>query len=878
MSDLISNSSRRKDTSLRIAVDRIYNKFRNAESANELIELATELLCDLTDSSTVVSFSLEFNENRRPYFKNIHKIEKNNNETHVRQDVADIPIDNEIKTLYKNCIANSPAVFNDKKIIELFVADDNASSPILIMPVQANQKTVAIFALYGAPTPYHIQQTRRFAPLFNALSHTCRVLKNKQECEDVSLEDVLDYKHNIATLETISPSPMLILDSKFKIIRANPALHLLLGYEIGELCDQDVVNIIPDKINKFNNLFFYENKKDSARDCKKNLLAITREGLEVTLSTITFNIRENGQQHILIFVFDHSANELIQNRYELELARFKALSELAPIGILQTDEKWHTCYVNSQWLKILGVEKKEVDNLFWTHLFNPEEAEQILSDLYASLHAHQSFKYIGHIYTQSEEKLWIQFEAQPLFDVQGNLSGFIATISDNTDHHNTAAKLRNIAETDPLTKLPNRLALMSRLETSLKRVERRGAMAMLSLDLDGFKNVNDTLGHGAGDQLLILVATRITKVLREEDFFARLGGDEFIILLEQISDAQIASSVAHKVLAELNRPFKIENEEIFISSSIGVCFAVAGHKCSSTLLMKQADLAMYHAKEMGRNTIEYYSPSLDKSSREKLIMGNNLHKAIGQDEFEVFYQLQLNIHNNQILGLEALMRWRKADNTLVTPDHFIPFLEENGLIIPVSRRVIKKALKQLRYWIDEGVLDSKVVMAINLSPKQFRDPVLLKHIMQCLKDNDLNGENLTLEITETMLLQDSKEVNEILEKFSNNGIKISLDDFGTGYSSLSHIKKYPISEIKIDRSFISNLLTDTYDHEIAKAIIALAHSLKINVVAEGIETNEIRDELKRLNCISGQGYLFNRPLPAAELSTLLVEYKRNSTK
>ena len=860
--------NRRNDKALRAAIDQIYSTLSDVKSEKEIVTTVTNALCELSSSSHVISYTLTLAKKGVPHLKWQHSAVSSKKSSSVITTNKDIVLEHTLNTLYKACVLNQTLVLQDKNIVDACFRNEKSNNPLVVIPVESETNTLVIFVLYGAKTSYHTEQVNRYSPLLSTMKHAFKILKNKEFTIEPFLESNTNYKKNFSLIETLSPSPLLILNKKGVIIRANPAFYTLFGYESYELVNQRITVIVPDaKYGASNHL--NKNIEDSIQQKFKGL---TKEKREISLLVTMVNIREESEDKILLLITEHSENTIVKNRYKMELARFQTLSELVPIGILQTDEKWHTCYVNSKWLEILDIESKEVDNLYWTHLFAPDEAEQILSELSDTLNNHQTFEYRGNIFTKFNKKLWIHFEAKPLFNVQGVLSGFIATIVDNTFHHNTQTKLRTIAETDHLTKLPNRLALTSRLEQSLERVERRGAMAMLSLDLDGFKNVNDTLGHDAGDQLLVQVANRISTILRENDFFARLGGDEFIILLEHIADSQIATAVAEKILVEINKPFKIGGKDVFISSSIGICFAVSGQKNTSSLLMKHADLAMYHAKAMGRNTIEYYTPTLDNNSKDRLELGNSLHRAISQKEFEVYYQLQVNLITKKVVGLEALMRWRKDGDTIITPDRFIPFLEESGLIIPVSRDVIKMALKQLAYWIKIGLLEQSTTVALNLSPKQFRDASLVKFILECLNECQLQGSNLVLEITETTLLQDSREVNDMLEQFSSQGIKIALDDFGTGYSSLCHLKNYPISEIKIDKSFTHDLLTDEYDHEITKAMIAMAKSLKLHIGAEGIETQAVYDELIALFCTTGQGYFLNKPQPADELANILNNY------
>lgn len=549
---------------------------------------------------------------------------------------------------------------------------------------------------------------------------------------------------------------------------------------------------------------------------------------------------------------------------------FQAFSEHAPIGVLHTNVDWCTTFVNQSWLRICGVTREGVAGLNWTHMFYGDYAETIVSELHAQLTSGLVFNKQCQIVIANQEPLWVTLQAAPLLDAEANLQGFIAFLMDtNSDHIEAESKLREQAERDPLTQLPNRAALFTHMNNALERIERRGALALLSLDLDGFKTINDTMGHDAGDGLLIEVSNRVQDVIRHEDFLSRLGGDEFIIVLERIPDAEIASIIADKLLESLRQPFFIHKQEVFISVSIGICFGVAGQPITLQTLLKRADMALYNAKSKGKNNYQYYTPELDGLSKNRLDLINGLHLAKQRGEFVIHYQLQADVKTKKVLGLEALLRWEHPEKGIIPPLEFVHYLEEIGLVSAIGKWIMRLSFTQLREWIDKGFLPKDAVMSVNLSPRQFRDQSLVSEIEAALKFAELSGHNVVLEVIETTLMQENHEMIKVLQDCKALGVKIALDDFGTGYASLTHLKKFPIDILKVDRSFVKDILTDEGDEAITQAILAMAKALNLEVVAEGVDDEKILTKLSKMGCHIYQGYLLNEPMLAAEVETLL---------
>jgi diguanylate cyclase (GGDEF)-like protein len=429
------------------------------------------------------------------------------------------------------------------------------------------------------------------------------------------------------------------------------------------------------------------------------------------------------------------------------------------------------------------------------------------------------------------------------------------------------ARLKHMGTHDALTGIPNRVLLLDRIKQAIYYASRRDQLsAVLFIDLDQFKLINDSLGHSIGDQLLIEVSKRILNNIREEDTLARQGGDEFIILLPTIANAKHAATVANKLVDVIRQPYQVLNHELHISASIGITLFPNDGVDVDTLL-KNSDIAMYHAKSSGRNNYKFYNAELNANAKEKHKLVSNLRQDINGENFELYYQPIINIKTGTIDRLEVLIRWHSNEYGEVSPQQFIPLAEESGLIIAIGDWVLKTACLQLKQWQDQGYSIRK--LAINLSTRQFYQKGFAAQIGKLLKDTGIEANAIELEITESLLMDNTDQVIEVMKTLTSMGIEMSIDDFGTGYSSLSYLKRFPIDTLKIDRSFIIDIHKGKHDLDIVKTIINLAHSMKMKVVAEGVEDTFQLDILERLDCDFYQGYYFSRPVPANTLTSLI---------
>jgi diguanylate cyclase (GGDEF)-like protein len=443
------------------------------------------------------------------------------------------------------------------------------------------------------------------------------------------------------------------------------------------------------------------------------------------------------------------------------------------------------------------------------------------------------------------------------------------TLAAALDHRCAQDRLAYLAQFDTLTGLPNRTMYIEQLSQTLRQANRdKRNVGVLFVDVDRFKSVNDELGHSGGDGVLARVAGRLQSCVRPTDTVARLSGDEFALLLEHMATPEEAAMVSERVIASLAKPFRVNGHEVYVSASLGISISPTDGSDPDALL-KNADMAMYRAKQAGRNTYRYFLPEMNARAAERLRTETELRGALGRREFVLHYQPKAFIETGLISGFEALLRWNHPQRGLVSPSEFIPILEDTGLINEVGEWVVRQACEQIRAWQSDGLKACPV--AINLSARQFNQNGLDASIARILKGTQIDPNLLEFELTESILMSDSEEAVRVLDNMKKCGIRLSVDDFGTGYSSLAYLRRFPLDSLKIDRAFIRHITTDSGEATIAKAIISLAHNLKLRVVAEGVETPAQLDFLREHACDEMQGYLFARPMSAADCARAMAE-------
>ncbi|MCK0471080.1 bifunctional diguanylate cyclase/phosphodiesterase [Halalkalibacter sp. APA_J-10(15)] len=476
---------------------------------------------------------------------------------------------------------------------------------------------------------------------------------------------------------------------------------------------------------------------------------------------------------------------------------------------------------------------------------------------------------------QKGEDIVALFDAQPIYDHKNaKMIGSFAQLRDITERYMMEEKYNYLAYHDELTGLPNRRYFHTEVRTTLEEKNRDEEIALLLIDLDRFKSINDTFGHSNGDKLLISVTERVKRCLRQEDMLARISGDEFIVLLKNIGGEDEAKKVASRIIEEFQQPFIINHFHFHTTASIGIAL-YPKENIDIEDFMVQVDLAMYQAKAHGKNGYVFYKNDMHQDASDEFSLENHLRKALEQNEFELFYQAQINSQTGEVIGVEALLRWNHPELGMILPNIFIPLAEKIGLIVPIGEWVIMEACRQNKMWQENGLPYMKV--SVNLSTQQFLKQNLVDVVQQVLQSTQLNPQFLELEITESMAM-DYKYARKVIDQLRGLGVAVSIDDFGTGYSSLKNLKCFAINRIKIDKCFVMNVLHNQNDEQIVSAIIAMAHGLGVNVVAEGVENEEQLHYLHSQECYNIQGYYFMKPLPAYEFTDqypqLVEEFKK----
>lgn len=680
------------------------------------------------------------------------------------------------------------------------------------------------------------------------------------------------------------PDAVVVYDNQGIIREINPATENLFGYESKELLGGLIYSLIPDidrqthgvgnqSSTSPNTIHSTGKRKDGSSfnmELNVNEVAIGENRYFTTLmrhvSASPTNILSNNTLDLEQRVTQRN-NELVQTNKELlhqiteRIATQAALQESeerlrsvvsnAPVILFAVNREGDFTFIEGKGLERLDIKPGELIGRSIFSVFR--KTQDFRKDFLRILE--------GESVTSVLELDETVFECRysVLHGPDNIVTGIIGVATDITERNRAESRLLQLANYDSLTGLPNRTLFHDRLTHALAKARRgKGMVALLFLDLDRFKLINDSLGHHAGDELLKFVSRRLLKNARENDTVARLGGDEFTIILEELQNTEDATTVARKILDVMNQPFIIDGHEMFVTTSIGIAIYPQDGEDIEELL-KNADTAMYRAKEQGRNNYRYYTSDMNAKAVEHLIMENRMRYALQRDEFTLYYQPQIDLHSQEITGLEALIRWHHPDLGLLYPNQFLPLAEDTGLIMPIGAWVLQKACMQAAQWQKAGLPAMR--MAVNLSPLQFKQPDLVNIVAEALKTSHLDPQLLELEITESFLVDDVENAVITLKKLHELGVQLAIDDFGTGYSSLSYLKSFPLNTLKIDRSFVRDISTDEGDAAIAEAIVGLAQTLRLRVMAEGVETEEQLHFLRTRGCDQAQGMLIGEPLP-----------------
>ena len=654
-------------------------------------------------------------------------------------------------------------------------------------------------------------------------------------------------------------------DEKGLITMVSPSGEAVLGYKSEEVMGTSLADLYVDSRDRDRLLKAMQENNGAVENFEAALYH--KDGHVVWMS---------ANAH---FYYDYQGNVLgiegvtrdvsKQHIAETQMKKMSSAMEQTADMVLIADTNGIVEYVNSAFEEITGYSKAEVLGKKSHVLKSGHHDKAFYGKLWSTILSGNTFNDVM-INKKKDGSLFYEDKTiTPLKDDDGNVIHFVSTGRDISQRMEHEKRLQYIAHHDALTDLPNRILFMDRVHQALAHARRYHKLAaILFIDLDRFKNINDTLGHIVGDKLLVALSTNLKETVREDDTIARLGGDEFAILVNNITSENDVAPVAQKVLDCLDQVIKIEAHSLYITASIGISLFPNDGEDADTLL-KHADVAMYRAKDLGKNNFQFYSKDMSARASHRLLLESGLRQAMKNQEFVLHYQPQVDIHSREIIGFEALIRWHNPDLGLVAPIDFVPLLEETGLIVEVGDWVIDTACCQLKSWQDAG--HKNLSMSVNVSGRQFHSADFYDRVVEQVNKYHLPPELLELEITESILMDNQQKTIEIIDQLDAYGFRIAIDDFGTGYSSLSYLRRFRIDTLKIDQSFVRDVIDDPDDAAITSAIIAMAHSLKLDIVAEGVENSQQLEFLMEKNCQLVQGYFFSRPQPAEKISVLLVE-------
>ena len=676
---------------------------------------------------------------------------------------------------------------------------------------------------------------------------------------------------------------IFVLDMNLNYTYVSPSVKILRGYEPEEVLKQAPLDAFTSSsldlskrtLSEFMELGKLEHKEDISRTLQ---LEIKRKnGTNVWTETMVSFIRDKNQRPVGILgvMRDITERKKAESQREVMLEairqgeeKYRTILESIQEGYFEVDLNGKFTFCNNSMARLTGHSKEELLGMNHKQLTNEETAKEVFqafSEIYNTEEPSKGFDW--QIIRKDGGEGYIEASVSLQKDSSGKPTGFKGMIRDITERKRTEQQINYMATHDALTGLPNRLMFSQLLNQAIRSAQRhRKQLAVLFIDLDRFKAINDSLGHEAGDRLLKEMAKRFKRSLRADDVVGRLGGDEFVIFIEELEEFRQVENVAHKILTTTIQPMTLQGEECRVTASIGISM-YPGNGTDEQTLIKNADMAKYFAKEEGKNNYQFYSKDIQSQSNKRFSIETNLRRALERNELSLEYQAKLDFKTGMITGVEALLRWENPSLGSVTPMQFIPVAEETGLIVPIGRWVMKTACAQNVAWQRQGL--PPVCMAVNLSLRQLMDDNLLKDIKAALDDSGMAPNLLELEITESMVMQNPVRLIELLTNIKKLGVRIAIDDFGTGYSSLAQIQHFPIDTLKVDRSFIRNLAQDSENQAITQAIITMGKTLKLTVVAEGVETQEQKDFLRDLICDEMQGFYFSKPIAPDQFGDLL---------
>jgi diguanylate cyclase (GGDEF)-like protein/PAS domain S-box-containing protein len=870
--------NRRRDIPTRDAIDAIQELLFDPDASAKIFELVLGSFIELTNSEFGVCY-----------------VSGDNAEAPILPKANLTPLYHDNKTEFVNIetlqswigrpsLLNRPVFFNHpipdgpKKLLHSSV---NASS-LMILPIMMHHqlRAVCILANSHKEDTYSSYFLNKLKPLIGAIMCTLQSAESVRG-NFLGLDKKIADNRFLSNLISSSPVGIIVVDSANKILLNNPVAQEMFFHKSPEMNvesnpsmkDIDIHRFIPE----FDALFQWSNQQEQFGSKHEALgptlweeqRAIRHDGSDCIVNLTIFRHTHGTQRFKTLQIQDITANHKRAEEYKQASQQLNALTQLAPVAILHVNIDWTCIFANDKWFEFSGLDQDESSGQGWINAIHPDDVTDFLQALHVSLNEGNDYNQEVRLVSFLGATKWVDFSMRVLFSVDGEVEAFLGTCADVTERYINQEKLRHIAEYDALTGLANRVLFQDRLKQAFISSQRdHSLVSLFFLDLDGFKDVNDTLGHNVGDALLQKVSDRLVNTLRQIDTVARFGGDEFVVLLGKDNHLTDVLVVAQKLIDILSKPYLIDGHDIYITTSLGVAQGSYANT-SPDILLKNADLALYSAKNEGKNKYKLFNEELELGTSQRVNLLKEMRTGLKDGRFCIHYQAIADSANSDVIGLECLIRFNSKHNGLIYPDRFIPLLEETGMIIEVGRWVIEEACRQLSEWQKANIFPTNGYLAFNVSAKQLLDNTFTAHILSCCERYQVAPKNLVMEMTESVIINKPEEVKVILKEIKAIGLGLALDDFGTGYSSLSYLQNYPFDILKIDKSFIDDLSDGSNDTKIVKAIIALATSLILKVVAEGVETKFARETVKKLGAGMFQGFYLSRPIPAEDVPKLL---------
>jgi diguanylate cyclase (GGDEF)-like protein/PAS domain S-box-containing protein len=700
--------------------------------------------------------------------------------------------------------------------------------------------------------------------LYDLRTHQIELEMQNEELRRAQLE--LQEAHaRFVELYDYSPAGYLTINPAGTVLEANLTIAEMLGVERGLLVKQPLSQFVHESSQDAYYLCLQKQKETKTAKTMELCLHHKGDGWFWAGVECRPVLEEDGSLKEFYLIISN-INE--RKRVEVQLRQAAAVVENTAEAVMITNSDNKIVLVNNAFTRITGYAPDEVIGKNPRILKSDRHDLEFYTNMWSTIDKNGSWQ--NEVWDRRKDgeifPAWLNITR--VNDENGDLANYVSVLSDISSIKQSQAELDFLAYHDPLTNLPNRLLFSDRLKQALRHARReKHNVAVLFVDLDRFKNINDSLGHAVGDKLIQLAAQRIKGVMREEDTVARLGGDEFIIAMGELHNTQDVVTVAKKLNEEFQSPFIVGEHELHVSLSIGISLYPQDGEDGETLI-KNADAAMYRAKDYGRNNFHFYIEELTATVFERLTMETALRKALEQGEMEVYYQPQYAMKGGALVGIEALLRWHHPEEGLLHPSRFIALAEESGVIMELGRWVLRQACGQMQQWLQAGYSPQRI--SVNVSAIQLQRGTFVQTVEEVLAETGLDARYLELEITESVIMQKTDWGIKALNRLKSLGVRSAIDDFGTGYSSLSYLKTLPVSRLKIDRSFVQDIPDDVNDVAIAKAIVALGKSLQLSIIAEGVETEEQRELLSALGCDDVQGHFYHPAMPADEIGKVLA--------